>query len=183
MDGVKKFIEDYCAEREASGYVITQGTNDEFYQAMNACSTINQCRSISTMTSHHDDDDVLSSVPLHVGPRDEASVIPKARQRKQTPLAAQRERVANLALKDMSMYFHLPLTEAARRLRLCITVVKSICRKGGLNRWPYRKMKCLHKKIDSMKSVLRSTTDVEAKAHARQEIEKLKKMMKVIFNV
>lgn len=52
----------------------------------------------------------------------------------------QRERTGKLTLKDLRNYFNLPIEEAARRLRLCPTVVKKICRKYGLNRWPYRKV-------------------------------------------
>lgn len=52
----------------------------------------------------------------------------------------QRERTGKLKLKDISMHFHLPIQEAARRMSLCPTVVKKICRRGGLYRWPHRKV-------------------------------------------
>lgn len=52
----------------------------------------------------------------------------------------QRERTGKLTLGDLRNYFHLPIEEAAKRLRLCPTVVKKICRRYGLLRWPHRKV-------------------------------------------
>lgn len=53
----------------------------------------------------------------------------------------QRERAASLRLSDVGRFFHLPIDEAARKLKLCPTVVKKICRREEMNRWPYRKVK------------------------------------------
>lgn len=52
----------------------------------------------------------------------------------------QRERTGKLTLRDLMIYFHLPIEEAARRMKLCPTVVKKICRRDGLHRWPHRKV-------------------------------------------
>lgn len=54
----------------------------------------------------------------------------------------QRERTANMTLDDLRDYVHLPIEKAARRLNVCPTVVKRICRRNGLRRWPSRKV-CL----------------------------------------
>lgn len=48
-----------------------------------------------------------------------------------------------MTLGDVGGYFHLPIEKASERLRLCPTVVKKICRKGGVGRWPYRKVNSL----------------------------------------
>ena len=45
-----------------------------------------------------------------------------------------------MKLKDFSDFFHLPITVAARKLKVCPTVIKKKCRQGGLSRWPYRKV-------------------------------------------
>lgn len=52
----------------------------------------------------------------------------------------QRERAAKMKLSDFSDYFHLPIDDAAKEVNLCPTVVKKICRKEGLARWPHRKV-------------------------------------------
>lgn len=45
-----------------------------------------------------------------------------------------------MALEELQGYMHLPLTEAARRLSICPSVVKKICRRYGVTRWPYRRV-------------------------------------------
>ncbi|MBA0826903.1 hypothetical protein Goarm_011716 [Gossypium armourianum] len=54
-------------------------------------------------------------------------------------LAVQRERTRNLTLKEIENYFHLPIEKAAKKMEFSATVVKKICRKYGLSRWPHRK--------------------------------------------
>ena len=51
----------------------------------------------------------------------------------------QRERTGRLTIHDFTRYFHLPIEKAAEGLNVCPTVVKKICRKHGVERWPYRK--------------------------------------------
>ena len=52
----------------------------------------------------------------------------------------QRERAGKLTLSEVGRYFHLPIEEAARRMKLCPTVLKKICRRDGMTRWPHRKV-------------------------------------------
>lgn len=41
---------------------------------------------------------------------------------------------------DIAPYFHLPIVEAAEKLDVCATVLKGICRRVGVQRWPHRKV-------------------------------------------
>ena len=43
----------------------------------------------------------------------------------------------------ISTYFHLPLTDAAKKLGVCCTALKKICRNLGISRWPFRTVSCL----------------------------------------
>ena len=36
--------------------------------------------------------------------------------------------------------FHLPISQVAKDLGVCATVLKKICRKNGIPRWPHRKV-------------------------------------------
>lgn len=102
MEDVKKFIEDYCAARAASGFVIMQDTNADFYQAMNACTTNSQSL-MSTLPPRVD-------IPVSLAMPNEslivASVPPavkvKGRPRKETHLSAQ------VLVSNSSNYNHLP---------------------------------------------------------------------------
>ena len=43
-------------------------------------------------------------------------------------------------MNDVWEYLHLPISEASKKLNVCNTVLKKICRRSGLSRWPYRKV-------------------------------------------
>ncbi|KAJ1641547.1 RWP-RK domain-containing protein [Pavlovales sp. CCMP2436] len=51
-----------------------------------------------------------------------------------------------LSFADVSRHFDLPLTQAAERLNVCVTLVKRVCRENGVSRWPYRKLQSRKKK-------------------------------------
>ncbi|XP_044470935.1 protein RKD4-like [Mangifera indica] len=90
-----------------------------------------------------------------------------------TSLALQRERTGKLRLGDLRNYFHLPIEEAAKRLRLCPTVVKKICRRYGLLRWPHRKIKSLERQIQIATPRINSIDPAE-RATAEAEIQRLR---------
>ncbi|XP_024518632.1 protein NLP1 isoform X2 [Selaginella moellendorffii] len=56
--------------------------------------------------------------------------------------AAQRERTGKLKMSDLAQHFHLPINAAAKELGICPTVLKKICRRNGMRRWPHRKVSC-----------------------------------------
>ena len=49
------------------------------------------------------------------------------------------------SIQQLAKYFHLPINVAGSRLGICPTVLKKICRKHGLSRWPHRKVGCTRK--------------------------------------
>ncbi|KAK8950172.1 Protein RKD3 [Platanthera guangdongensis] len=61
-----------------------------------------------------------------------------------------RERTGKLHIKDLSDYFHLPISKAAKELRICSTALKKICRKHGIPRWPHRKIKSIDGRISNL---------------------------------
>lgn len=44
-------------------------------------------------------------------------------------------------------YFDIPITEASDKCSMCLTKMKKICRKFGVKRWPYRKLKSIDKQL------------------------------------
>eukprot|EP00850_Spirogloea_muscicola_P022459 SM000296S11294 [mRNA] locus=s296:102870:107123:+ [translate_table: standard] len=50
-------------------------------------------------------------------------------------------------------YFHMPITEASKELRVGLTVLKKRCRAFGIQRWPHRKMKSLECLITNIKEL------------------------------
>ena len=43
-------------------------------------------------------------------------------------------------MTDLAQHFHLPINAAAKELGICPTVLKKICRRNGMRRWPHRKV-------------------------------------------
>ncbi|XP_010453763.1 PREDICTED: uncharacterized protein LOC104735633 [Camelina sativa] len=187
MEEVKNIIEDYCSERVASGLTLRQDTNAAFYQAMSVNSIVNQPpEPMLTLPSTDvplplvSPDEALDvrPVPLRVGLREQATTdVSKERKKgKQTPLAAQRARTKKMTVKDFSEHFHLPIEAAANEMKVCPTVMKKICREGGLMRWPHRKIKSRLTKIETLKKILLSTAkEGEEKARIEAEIERLQR--------
>ena len=60
----------------------------------------------------------------------------------------------DLSFVELSRVFHLPISEAAEKLGVCPTILKKNCRKNGINRWPYRKIKSIDSLIESLQQVL-----------------------------
>ncbi|QDZ24893.1 RWP-RK domain-containing protein [Chloropicon primus] len=46
--------------------------------------------------------------------------------------------------------FHLPMNVATQRLKIGSTALKKICRKHGIMRWPYRRIKAIEKLIQQL---------------------------------
>jgi len=51
----------------------------------------------------------------------------------------------NISFDELAKYFHLPINQVAKELGVCATILKKICRRNGIPRWPHRKIKSLNK--------------------------------------
>lgn len=47
-----------------------------------------------------------------------------------------------LAVEDLKPHFEQPLRQAARELNVSINYLKRACRRAGIKRWPYKKVRC-----------------------------------------
>ena len=82
----------------------------------------------------------------------------------------------SLTLDELSANFHLPINDVARKLGLCVTVLKQRCREHGITRWPYRKVK----KLDNIIHALEGPGDGGA-ADANRRLETVKKTREVLI--
>eukprot|EP01112_Ceratiomyxa_fruticulosa_P002412 TRINITY_DN1252_c0_g1_i5.p1 TRINITY_DN1252_c0_g1~~TRINITY_DN1252_c0_g1_i5.p1 ORF type:complete len:488 (+),score=99.70 TRINITY_DN1252_c0_g1_i5:591-2054(+) len=87
---------------------------------------------------------------------------------------------ANIGFDQLSKYFHLPINEVARELGICATMLKKICRRNGIPRWPHRKIKSLNKMIENAEASI-LTGNPDAEVCTRQEIEILKSKKALIM--
>lgn len=73
-----------------------------------------------------------------------------------------RKRKADLSLEELSKYFDMKIVDASKELGISSTLLKKICRKYGIKRWPYRKLQSVNKQIDSLQNSINQSvgTDV-----------------------
>ena len=90
---------------------------------------------------------------------------------------------ANITQEELSSCFHLPSEAACRRLGIGLTVLKRQCRKFGIKRWPFRKMKSLDRLItnvqagispgDQNRTLVKSVEELEEQKQRMQECHEL----------
>ncbi|KAK9149174.1 hypothetical protein Scep_007931 [Stephania cephalantha] len=182
LEDVRQFLMHYCRERAEAGYVMVEDPLLKFYSAL--CAGANwdlqhitniddqSVQPNSTETAEVVDQYLSQQVPEESGTRLFKST-----------LAMQRERTGRLKLSDLEAYFHLPIEVAAKKLAICPTVLKKICRKYGMPRWPHRKeqIKSVDRQILSLKVSLRGKKG-EENALVRAKIETLKQEREQILN-
>merc|ERR1712137_360234 len=87
-------------------------------------------------------------------------------------------RVSNSAHIDyavLQQHFHLPISQVAKELGVCATVLKKLCRQQGIPRWPHRKIKSLNKMISNLEEEIETAETVEEKQQREIELRALKK--------
>ncbi|KAL2478540.1 uncharacterized protein Fot_47554 [Forsythia ovata] len=180
IQSVKQFLVQYYEDCKREGYVVLQDPLLTFYEAL--CVGVNDTQNFN---------DFIQLSPEDAGDyqtnQQEMSKQPEAErsveQSTKIPLAAQRERTGNMKLKDVIGYFDHPIEEAARKLNICPTVMKKICRRHGLTRWPYRKVKSIKKKILEKTQILTSASGDEEREQAEADINKFQQELATIYGI
>jgi len=85
----------------------------------------------------------------------------------------------DLSLEDLSQYFHLPINDVAKKLGVCATVLKKICRKNGIQRWPHRKIKSLNNMIADLERIV--PANESDRISLENEIQSLKDKREFLF--
>jgi hypothetical protein len=62
-------------------------------------------------------------------------------------------------------HFHLPLQSVAKKLAMCTTALKKVCRRFAIAKWPHRQLRGIHKKIAALKAELHHSTVDKDSAH------------------
>ncbi|CAL5367654.1 unnamed protein product [Camellia sinensis] len=83
-----------------------------------------------------------------------------------------KSKCAALELVEIQKYFDVPITKAAKELKVGLTVLKKRCRELNIMRWPHRKIKSLKSLIDNVKE-LGLTREIEMLEEHRRMVEKL----------
>ena len=89
-------------------------------------------------------------------------------------------------MKEISKHFNTPIQEAAKALGVCPTILKKICRRLGIGRWPYRRVNSLNKMIATLETAYQRQQEqapdgsppragTRGSENIRREIEALKR--------
>jgi len=78
-----------------------------------------------------------------------------------------------LSLSVLAQYFHLPIKDVAKELGICMTILKRICRRNGITRWPHRKVVSIDRRISTLEANIPNAEPCELDAF-RQEIHRLR---------
>ena len=89
-----------------------------------------------------------------------------------TPTGSGQTSSAGLITKDkLKEYYSMPIQLAAGELGICTTMLKQICRKLGIQRWPHRKIQSLNSTICQLETTLaRSDLSEELRQVRREEL-------------
>uniref|UniRef100_M4B2P8 RWP-RK domain-containing protein n=1 Tax=Hyaloperonospora arabidopsidis (strain Emoy2) TaxID=559515 RepID=M4B2P8_HYAAE len=102
----------------------------------------------------------------------------------QSPLKKRVRALSNasksITLDMLRPYFEKPLAEVANIFGICMTLMKKICRKNGVPRWPHRQIRGLHKSIWSIEKALRCC---ESEAQRRSYAEHLRKQRMKLLTI
>eukprot|EP01105_Mastigella_eilhardi_P021069 TRINITY_DN506_c1_g1_i2.p1 TRINITY_DN506_c1_g1~~TRINITY_DN506_c1_g1_i2.p1 ORF type:complete len:440 (-),score=101.03 TRINITY_DN506_c1_g1_i2:237-1556(-) len=76
---------------------------------------------------------------------------------------------APITREELRKYFHLPIQVVAGELGVCTTMLKQLCRKHGIQRWPHRKIQSLNNAIMQIESSLSKPEITMEMRHLRLE--------------
>lgn len=135
------------------------------------------------------DDEALSSLLLllrsnQTKDHSEGSGIVEASEdtRNKKDSGSRNSTVKQYSVEELRGYFHLPIVEVAKQLGICTTLLKKICRKSKIKRWPYRQIRSITKSVQSleMASLNDSLLDSE-RARYREQITLLQNTLDLLI--
>ncbi|OIT28604.1 protein rkd2 [Nicotiana attenuata] len=77
-----------------------------------------------------------------------------------------------LSRETISKYFYMPITQAAKKLNIGLTLLKKRCRELGIRRWP-------HRKLMSLQTLIKNVKELEKGGGSGME-QKLKDVIKLL---
>ncbi|TYZ58542.1 hypothetical protein PybrP1_009560, partial [[Pythium] brassicae (nom. inval.)] len=76
--------------------------------------------------------------------------------------------VKDITLNVLRPHFNKPMAVVAKELGVCITLMKKICRRNGLERWPHRRIRSLVNRISSLQALAANAAEPECRRFQAQ---------------
>ena len=86
---------------------------------------------------------------------------------------------SDITRDDLASCFHMPSELACRKLGIGLTVLKRQCRKFGIKRWPFRKIKSLDRLINNVSAGIVPSEGGRVLLKSVEELEEQKRQMEV----
>ncbi|KAG6599735.1 NLP7 protein [Phytophthora cinnamomi] len=99
---------------------------------------------------------VAFKLPLHplAATATAAAASPSTPPTTTTPRGGNKRYGPVVQLEDLRECFNMPIAAVARKFGICATLLKKICRRHGIQRWPHRQIRSLQKSIDMLRESL-----------------------------
>ncbi|KAL6641708.1 hypothetical protein ACP70R_019889 [Stipagrostis hirtigluma subsp. patula] len=158
-DSISAFIDALCTSMTVAGQHVDVDRREGEAAAV-ATSSADQLQSFVAVPNAVQPDQQMiehGNVPAKSGPSETSDDTADEQEQGdgqpavRSAVAIQRERARKLELRDIALYFTLPIADAARELQVCVTALKSACRKCGVERWPHRKIKSIDRQIAKLR--------------------------------
>ncbi|TDH71541.1 hypothetical protein CCR75_001086 [Bremia lactucae] len=88
----------------------------------------------------------------------------------------------SITLDMLRPHFEEPLTKVATCFGICVTLLKKICRRLGIARWPHRQITGLRKSIASMEHAIGYFDGARRESYAGQLLKQKKKLAALLEN-
>eukprot|EP00611_Tribonema_gayanum_P017516 TRINITY_DN3021_c0_g1_i4.p1 TRINITY_DN3021_c0_g1~~TRINITY_DN3021_c0_g1_i4.p1 ORF type:complete len:386 (+),score=175.01 TRINITY_DN3021_c0_g1_i4:80-1159(+) len=85
-----------------------------------------------------------------------------------------------ITLELLQSYYNVPLAELAKELGLSLTLLKKICRKFGIQRWPHRQIRSLNKTAQELKERAQCALTAEEHAEIEAQLQLLEKKKRLV---
>uniref|UniRef100_A0AAV1UDC9 Uncharacterized protein n=1 Tax=Peronospora matthiolae TaxID=2874970 RepID=A0AAV1UDC9_9STRA len=86
----------------------------------------------------------------------------------------------HISIEELRAHFDRPIIDVAKDFGICITLMKKICRRNGIKRWPHRQIRSLSKSIASMEAAMLSAHGSERDKY-RDQIANLERKREAVI--
>ncbi|XP_056170630.1 uncharacterized protein LOC115693728 [Syzygium oleosum] len=77
-----------------------------------------------------------------------------------------------LSREQISQYFYMPITRAAKELNIGLTLLKKRCRELGIRRWP-------HRKLTSLRTLIKNVQGMGGESENEQQLRKVVNLLEL----
>ncbi|MQL83793.1 hypothetical protein Taro_016293 [Colocasia esculenta] len=143
--------------------------------------------SISSVVAYNLDDisceerkEYCSSGMNIAGQGDESTRIVDGSQWMESKDSFVKSRSSSISFDEVSKYFCMPIMEAAKNMKVGLTVLKKRCRELGISRWPHRKMKSLNSLIHNVQELGKGVATEDCVRKEVETLEEHKRLMEMM---